>query len=294
MHIIMSGILHFMTHLSSYYILSDNFIVSVVSVSVTRSDVLFSKDILKMSFLKKVVLITGGSAGIGASTAESFAKEGASVAIVGRNEAKLKAVADKCKKLGADTLTIKADVSKDEEADQIVKKTIDKFGKLDVLVNNAGILREAGILSDNFLKTYDEVMDINMRGAVRISYFAAPHIIKSKGNIINVSSIAGTCTTRPNNIAYRTSKAAMNHFTRSLALELAPHGIRVNSISPGPVRTDIFEGLQVNEEILMKHTALHRISEPSEIADMIVYVASDKAKGITGSNYVIDNGSLLV
>lgn len=247
-----------------------------------------------MSFVQKVVLITGGSAGIGATTAELFAKEGASVAIVGRNEAKLKAVTDRCKKLGAETLAIKADVSKDEEADAIVKKTIEKFGKLDVLVNNAGVLREANILSENFLKTYDEVMNINMRGAVRISYFAAPHIIKSKGNIINVSSIAGTCTTRPDNIAYRTSKAAMNHFTRSLALELAPHGIRVNAISPGPVHTDIFEGLEINEEKLRKNTALQRISETNEIADMIVYVASDKAKGITGSNFVIDNGTLLM
>ncbi|KAJ8713156.1 hypothetical protein PYW08_008460 [Mythimna loreyi] len=247
-----------------------------------------------MSFVNKVVLVTGGSAGIGATTAEAFAKEGASVAIVGRNEAKLKAVADRCKKVGKEAFTIKADVAKDEEADLIVKKTIDKFGKLDVLVNNAGILREAGILSDHFLKTYDEVMNTNMRGTVRVSYFAAPHIIKSKGNIVNVSSIAGTCTTRPNNLAYRTSKAAMNHFTRSLALELAPHGIRVNSISPGPVRTDIFEGLKVNEDMLTKMTALKRMSEPCEIANMIVYVASDKAKGITGSDYVIDNGTLLM
>lgn len=85
-------------------------------------------------------------------------------------------------------------MSKDEEADVIIKKTIDKFGHLDVLVNNAGILREAGVLTDNFLKTYDEVMNVNMRGLVRITYFAAPHLIKTKGNIINISSMAGLGT----------------------------------------------------------------------------------------------------
>ncbi|CAH1641320.1 unnamed protein product [Spodoptera littoralis] len=246
-----------------------------------------------MSFANKVVLITGGSAGIGAKTAESFATEGASVAIVGRNEAKLNLVAVVCQKLGATVLTIKADISKDADADSVVKKTIDKFGKLDVLVNNAGILREANVLSENFLKTYDEVMDINMRGAVRITYFAAPYLIKTKGNIVNVSSVAANCTSRPGNTAYRTSKAAMNHFTRCVALDLATHGVRVNSVSPGPVMTDIFEGLEVNAEKLRTRTALQRVSEPGEIADMIMYVASDKARGATGSNYVVDNGMLL-
>ncbi|KAH9641642.1 hypothetical protein HF086_009988 [Spodoptera exigua] len=247
-----------------------------------------------MSFAKKVVLITGGSAGIGATTAEKFATEGATVAIVGRNEAKLNKVAEQCQKLGTPILTIKADISKDADADLVVKKTIDKFGKLDVLVNNAGILREANLLSEDFLKTYDEVMNINMRGAVRITYFAAPYLIKTKGNIVNVSSVAANCTSRPNTSAYRTSKAAMNHFTRCVALELAPHGVRVNSVSPGPVMTDIFEGLEVNAEMLKKNTALQRVSVPDEIADMIMFVASDKARGATGSNYVVDNGTLLM
>lgn len=247
-----------------------------------------------MSFAKKVILITGGSAGIGATTAEYFAKEGASLAIVGRNEAKLNKVAERCQKLGATVLTIKADISKDADADSVVKKTIDKFGKLDVLVNNAGILRQANVLSETFLQTFDEVMDINLRGAVRITYFASPYLIKTKGNIVNVSSVAANCTSRPSSTAYRTSKAAMNHFTRCIALDLASHGVRVNSVSPGPVYTDIFEGLEVNAEILKKNTALQRVSEPDEIADMILFVASDKARGATGSNYVVDNGTLLM
>ncbi|XP_026740390.1 uncharacterized protein LOC113502859 [Trichoplusia ni] len=246
-----------------------------------------------MSFTNKVVLITGASAGIGAATAEQFAKEGASLALVGRNEAKLKAVAERCHELGAKSYVIKADVSKDKDADSIVKKTVDVFGKLDVLVNNAGILKLSGIMADDFLETFDEVMKTNLRGPVRITRSAVPSLIKTKGNIVNVSSIAATNVTRPTFIAYKTSKAALNHFTRSVAFELAPHGVRANSVSPGPVRTDIFGGLNVDADMLLEDTALLRVSDPVEIADLIVYVASDKAKGITGSDYIIDNGTLL-
>uniref|UniRef100_A0A2A4JIE3 Uncharacterized protein n=1 Tax=Heliothis virescens TaxID=7102 RepID=A0A2A4JIE3_HELVI len=247
-----------------------------------------------MSFAKKVALVTGGSAGIGATTAELFAKECASIAIVGRNEEKLNKVAKCCECIGAPTLAIKADIAKEESADLIIKKTIEKFGKLDVLVNNAGIYREAALLSDNFLKTFDDVMNVNIRGVARITYYAAPHLIKTKGNIVNISSIAGLSTMRPKNIAYRTSKAALNHFTRSAALEFASHGVRVNSICPGPTRTGLFDGMSVNLDNLKSVSALKRILETNEIADMILYIASDKAKGITGSNFVVDNGCLLM
>ncbi|CAH0595539.1 unnamed protein product [Chrysodeixis includens] len=247
-----------------------------------------------MSFTDKVVLITGASAGIGAVTAEQFAKEGASLALVGRNEAKLKAVVEKCHALGAKTFAIKADVSKDKEADSIVKKTIEVFGKLDVLVNNAGILRQSGITADGFLEVYDEVMNTNMRGPVRISRSAVPSLIETKGNIINISSVAANLVKQPEYSAYKTSKAALNHFTRCIAFELAPHGVRVNSISPGPVHTDIFDGVGINAESLSEVTALLKASDSIEIADLILYVASDKAKSITGSNYIIDNGSCLI
>ncbi|CAH0595537.1 unnamed protein product [Chrysodeixis includens] len=246
-----------------------------------------------MSFCNAVVLITGGSAGIGAATAEVFAKEGASLAIVGRNKEKLNAVAKRCQELGAKTLTIVADLTKDEEADSIVKKTIDEFGKLNVLVNNAGIFRQSGIMADEFLTSFDEVMNTNIRAPVRITRSAVPSLIETKGNIVNVSSIAGTNVNRPTFIAYKTSKAALNHFTRCVAFELAPHGVRVNSVSPGPTRTNIFEGSTVNADTLLEKTALLRVSDPVEIADLILYVASDKAKSITGSNYIIDNGSML-
>lgn len=247
-------------------------------------------------FKNKIVLITGGSAGIGAATAEKFAQEGASIAVVGRNDVRLKEVAEICQKHGAQVLTIKADVSKNEEVDEIVKKTIENFGKLDILINNAGIFRVGGVRDDNFLEIFDEVMNINMRGTARITHHAVPYIIQTKGNIVNVSSIAGLNAKKPNTTAYKTSKSAMSHFTRCCASELAEYGVRVNSISPGPVDTNIFEGTNLFKSAndLAAHTALKRVSESEEIADLIIYMASDKAKSITGSDYVIDNGRLLL
>lgn len=249
-----------------------------------------------MSFKNKVVLVTGGSAGIGAATAEQFAKEGASVAIVGRNEAGLKAVAQRCEKHGAPNLIIKADVSKDAEAKTIITKTVEKFGKLDVLVNNAGILKNASLASPDVMQTYDDVLRINLRAVVHLTSLAAPYLAKTKGNIINISSIlAETYVQIPHLMMYCTSKAALNHFTHGAALELAASGVRVNIVSPGPVRTNMLQGL-VNDKDWDDNasaTALQRVSEPEEVADVIMFLASDKAKGVTGSNYVVDNGVLL-
>lgn len=249
-----------------------------------------------MSFKNKVVLITGGSAGIGAATAEQFAKEGASVVIVGRNEAGLKTVAQRCEKHGTPTLIIKADVANDAEAKTIIKKTVDKFGKLDVLVNNAAILKNTSLTSPDVMQTYDEVTSVNLRAVVHLTSLAVPYLVKTKGNIINISSVlAKTYAQVPQMMMYCVSKAALDHFTHGAALELAASGVRVNTVSPGPVRTNMLQSL-VTEQLWEDNanaTALQRISEPEEVADVIMFLASDKAKGVTGSNYRVDNGLLL-
>ncbi|CAH0696943.1 unnamed protein product [Spodoptera exigua] len=246
-----------------------------------------------MSFKNKVVLITGGSAGIGAITAEKFAKEGASIAITGRNEAGLKAVAQRCEQLGSKTLIIKADVADDAQAQTIVKKTIEEFGRLDILVNNAAILKNTTLTSPDVMKIYDEVTSVNLRAVVHMTSLAAPYLIKTKGNIINISSIlAKTYVQTPQLMMYCLSKAALNHFTHGAALELAASGVRVNIVSPGPVRTNMLTNLEVDKvwETTLEDTALKRISEPEEVADVILFLASDKAKGVTGSEYGVDNG----
>ncbi|XP_038215257.1 3-oxoacyl-[acyl-carrier-protein] reductase FabG-like [Zerene cesonia] len=246
-----------------------------------------------MSFLNKVVIVTGASSGIGAATSILFAKEGAKVAMVGRNEEKLKKVAQKCP---TKPLVIKADISNDNEVRSLIKDTIDTFGNLDVLVNNAGIGRYASILDENLMNCYDEIMRTNLRAQVYATHLAVPYLIKSGGNIVNVSSSGGSSLPAiPCILSYLISKAGVDHFTRAAALELAPTGVRVNSVSPGPVRTDMMEnsGVKASWDDAIPLTVLNKVAEPEEIAELIMYLASEKAKSITGSNYVCDNGAKL-
>ncbi|XP_047029792.1 uncharacterized oxidoreductase TM_0325-like [Helicoverpa zea] len=249
-----------------------------------------------MSFLNKVVIVTGSSSGIGAAIAIKFAEEGAKVAIVGRNQEKLNNVAKKCGK----PLMLVADVTKEEDAKRIVDETVKVFGKLDVLVNNAGIGGGSSITADNAMEIFDKVMNTNLRAPVYLTHLAAPHLVKTKGNIVNISSVAALKILMPEVFAYSASKAALDHFSRAVALELASSGVRVNTVNPGPVKTDIIENMGLSETdqaATFKHmedmTALKRISDSEEIGDLVLFLASDKAKAITGSSYVSDNGMLL-
>ncbi|XP_073947816.1 3-oxoacyl-[acyl-carrier-protein] reductase FabG-like [Choristoneura fumiferana] len=254
-----------------------------------------------MNFSGKVVIVTGASSGIGAATAVLFTGEGARVALVARNETKLSNVAQQCAAHGAQPLIIKADLSNEEEVKTIVKKTVDHFGKLDILVNNAGIVRKVSVADPNIVQTFDFVMNTNLRSVVQLTNLAAPHLVASKGNIVNVSSVAGLYIPDKDYMSYGVSKASLDHFTRCVALELSAFGVRVNSVNPGPVRTDIAENsgwTPIGEgdrvwNYAKTLTALGRVGESEEIADLIAFLASDKAKSITGSIYVSDNGSLL-
>ncbi|CAG4913386.1 unnamed protein product [Colias eurytheme] len=250
-----------------------------------------------MSFKNKVVLVTGGSSGIGATAAIEFAKEGAHVAIVGRKEDKLKKVSEQCEKVGLKPLVIKADIGFDDQMKRVIDTVIDKFKQLDVLVNNAAIMKFASVLEGNILEAYDYTMNVNVRAYIHATMLAAPHLIKTKGNIINISSVAATALPAiPNYTPYHTSKAALNFFSRCTARELASHGVRVNIVSPGPVVTDLLENVGVTHmkfEDLTEEMPLNRVSQPIEIANIILFLASDKAVGITGSEFVADNGYLL-
>lgn len=182
-----------------------------------------------MSFTGKVVLITGASSGIGADAARHLAKSGANVAIVGRNETRLNAVADEIKQLGLATpLAIVADVTKDSE--RIVNETIGQFGKLDVLINNAGVVTYDNIV-DVKQSEFDRIFGTNVWSAIELTQRCVPHLEKTKGNVINVSSVAGLKALQ-NSISYCISKAALDQLTKCSALDLAPKGIRVNAINP--------------------------------------------------------------
>lgn len=252
-----------------------------------------------MSFLNKVVIVTGASSGIGAAAAVLFAKEGANVAIVARNQTKLAAVAKQCEAHGQKALIVKADLSKDIDTATIVSRTVDHFGRLDVLVNNAGIVIEGSLLDGKVLDAYDQVMQTNIRAVVQLTMLAAPHLVKTKGNVINISSGAALAVSKvPQMLPYYVSKAAMDHFTRCAALELAAAGVRVNTINPGPVDNQfrVNNSLEASDKVkkaIIDSTALGFIAKNEELAYLILFLASDKAKSVTGSNYVMDNGWLL-
>ncbi|KAJ8713152.1 hypothetical protein PYW08_008456 [Mythimna loreyi] len=250
-----------------------------------------------MSFKNKVVVVTGSGSGIGAAAAVLFAETGAHVVIVDCSETRANTTAGKCEQYGNKVLVIIADVSKQEDDEKIIKQTIETFGKLDVLVNNAGIVLKGTILDGTILDTYDKIMNTNLRSVVVLTCLAAPHLAKTKGCIVNTSSIASTKV--KNGYPYESycvAKAGVDSFTRASAFELASSGVRVNAVNPGPVLTNLLEhaGISGNWERSSKSTALKKASEPKEVANLILYLASDKASSITGACYLIDNGMALM
>lgn len=252
-----------------------------------------------MDFNDKVVLITGASSGIGAATAICLSKQSAKLALVGRKEPNLKRIALYCEKaIGVKPLAITADVTDDVDAERIINETVEHFGSLDVLINNAGVIGMGGIKNSS-MEIYDKVMSTNLRSVYQLTMLATPHLIKTKGCVVNISCISST---KPSTmaLAYNVSKAALDHFTKCVALELAADGVRVNSVNPGFVKTNLLKGIGLTDdqlELFVKNVVgnmpLKKPVEVDEVASLIAFLASDKAKSITGTSYVIDGGSLL-
>ncbi|CAH1802186.1 unnamed protein product [Owenia fusiformis] len=246
----------------------------------------------------KVVLVTGASSGIGAGTAIHMARLGCSLALTGRNEENLLKTVKKCEEEGIpkeQIFTIIADLAHEEETKKVMEQTIEKFGKLDVLINNAGIV-ETGTIETHTLEQYDRVMNINTRAVFYLTQLAIPHLTKTKGSIVNVSSITGS-RSFAGVLGYCMSKAAIDQFTRCTALELAPKGIRVNAVNPGVITTEIHKRGGMNEEQYQQFLertktthALGRPGEVNEVAQMIVFLAFDTASYITGTTIPIDGG----
>ncbi|XP_065095420.1 3-oxoacyl-[acyl-carrier-protein] reductase FabG-like [Ochlerotatus camptorhynchus] len=249
-----------------------------------------------MDFSGKVVLITGASSGIGAATAKYLTELGGSVVLIGRNAENLNKVGAECQALGKQKpFLLVADVTKTEDNSRVIEETIKKFGKLDVLVNNAGIGKYAGIETTS-LEQYDEIMQTNVRAVYHLTMLAVPHLIKSKGNIVNVSSIAGT-RAFANVLAYCVSKAALDQFTRCVALDLAPKQVRVNSVNPAVIVTDFHNRLGMSPadyatylKNCEKSHPLGRVGQASEVAAAIAFLAADTASFITGTCLCVDGG----
>ncbi|MGY8526404.1 SDR family NAD(P)-dependent oxidoreductase [Paracidovorax citrulli] len=237
----------------------------------------------------KVVIVTGAGSGIGAGTARRFADEGANVVLTGRTREKLDRIAadlpaDRC-------LVHPADVSQLEQVEALVAATIARFGRLDVLVNNAGVAPE-GRLHEGSLDDWRQVMAIDVDGVFYGCRAALPELIKTRGCIINVSSVSGLGADW-NMAFYNTAKGAVTNMTRALALDYGRDGVRVNAVCPSLTRTDLTEDMMADEALLAKfreRMALGRIAEPDDIAAAIAFLASDDARFVTGVNLPVDGG----
>jgi NAD(P)-dependent dehydrogenase (short-subunit alcohol dehydrogenase family) len=244
------------------------------------------------------VVVTGASSGIGRATAELFLKSGATVALVGRREDALRDLRESSTQSSGRGYAIVADLSDDAECRSCIFRSVELMGKLDVLVNAAGILK-AGKIEDTSLELWDETMNINLRSVFYLMKLAEPHLEQTKGNIVNVSSVTGP-RSFPGVLAYCVSKAGVDHLTRCAALELAPKGIRVNAVDPGVVVTGLHRAGGMTDEAyaaFLEHSKtthpLGRVGQASEVAELIYFLASDKAGWITGQTIGIDGGRAL-
>ena len=245
-----------------------------------------------MDFTNKVVIITGASSGIGAGAAQYISTLGASLVLTGRNEVNLKKTLKKCK---GSPLLIVGDMNVEADRVNIINKTIEQFGRINVLVNNAG-MGQGGDINSTTMEQFDRVMTTNVRSVFHLTQLAVPHLVATQGNIVNVSSVAGLRPI-PGLLPYCMTKAAVDQFTKCLALELAPKNVRVNSINPAVIGTEFFRRMGMNDEALeaffekeKKAHALGRVGTVEETAHAIAFLASDHATFITGTQLAVDGG----
>lgn len=249
-----------------------------------------------ISLLNKIVIITGGSRGIGAAAAHLFAKSGAKVIITyTKNEKAAKAVIEIVKKEGSEGYAIKADISKRKNAKMVIKSVLKKYQRIDILVNNAGIWTHGkiGSMSESVWK---KTIDVNLNGMFYMTNSVVPVMKKQRsGKIINISSTAGQ-RGEAEHSHYAASKGGMISFTKSIATELGPYNINVNSVAPGWVDTDlnnlVFNNKKFKEQE-RKKIPIQRIPTPEDIAGPILFLASDLSRHITGEIMNVNGGSVM-
>ncbi len=244
----------------------------------------------------KVVIVTGGGAGIGEAIARAFADDGCKVVVAGRRKEPIERVAG-----AISGLAVPADVSKEADVAALIGACEAAFGRLDILINNAAVVGPTVSVADEDAATWDETFAINVRGVALCIKHAAALLKKSRGAIVNISSIAGI-QANPRRGAYAASKHAVLGLTHAAAFELGPDGVRVNAVCPGGVDTEMFrellplrkgsEGMDIDQlvERAGSGNALGRLAKPDEVAQATLFLASDAAGAITGQHLVVDAG----
>ena len=249
---------------------------------------ILEREILKLE--GKVAIITGGSRGIGFAIAKAFSENGANVIITSKNSQQLENSANQLN----NTIPISADIRKEDDVRKVIEKTIEKFGKLDILINNAGIFPKIKQLHEISEMEWNDVIDVNLSGQFRFTKFAIPYLQKTSGTIINISSDAGLKAYEGFNAdAYSASKAALIVLTKCWALEYAKDKIRVNCVCPGVIDTDMtkpFLTTQKDREFMDNDHPLGRIGQPEEVAKSVLFLVSEDSSWTTGAILAIDGG----
>lgn len=259
-------------------------------------DVTESTGISAVDLTGKVAIITGGSSGIGASTAKLFAKHGASLTIIGRNETRLLEVAKCCEEAkGIKPLCLLLDLTIDRNCEEVIRKTVEQFKKVDILVNCAG-KPSMSSLFDTSMEVFDELVALNLRVPFFMTQLCAPHLKLTKGNIVNV--FGAPFRVRPGFLSFAMIRDALERFTKAGAVELIAEGIRMNAVRPGLVRTNFLENLNVDQDMMdaayEKLAALiptNIILQPEEVARSILFIVSDISPNMIGSSIVLDGGA---
>lgn len=250
-----------------------------------------------IDFTDKVIIVTGASSGIGAETAKLLAFYKAKLTLVGRDDARLTKVAEVCEsRNGLPPLCLLLDLTVDHNCKLTVEKTVETYGRLDVLINCAGKIKVTSLF-DHTIESFDEMMAINLRVPYLLTQLSLPHLLKSKGNVVNVGSSASK-RHRPGFLGYNISKTGLNKLTRYAAAELASEGVRVNAISPGITRTNILDNLNINGDLMpyvydaiAENLPQRTVIEPKEVAMLIALTASGMFPHLSGSNFVVDGAS---